>query len=145
MRKRLTKAAHCAIVMRSKELNKQAAIVKLQEDLLNGPLHRFGYHTNCNKDFCKTAQRIKEANTQHDLSLPSPESLSCTPSHSTSIIVTTPSPLPPSPPVSPSSLAHSSTPTLPNSDSLSSKPTPLSSTSTPQSSSSVESSNEQCI
>ena len=41
MHKRLTKAA---IVMRSKE---PAAIVKLQQDLLNGLLHCFGCYTNC--------------------------------------------------------------------------------------------------
>lgn len=44
MRKRLTIAARCAIVMRSKEGNIQEAIVHLRKDLLNGPLHCFGYH-----------------------------------------------------------------------------------------------------
>ena len=71
MRKRLTKAARCAIVMRNKESNKLAAIEKLQQDLLNGPLH-------C----CKTAQKTTNNATQHDSNLPLP-SLQCTPSPST--------------------------------------------------------------
>ena len=57
MRKRLTIAARCAIVMRSKEGNIQEAIVHLRKDLLNGPLHCFGYHTKCSTDFCKRAQQ----------------------------------------------------------------------------------------
>ena len=81
MRKRLTKAARCAIVMRSKESNKQAAIVKLQQDLLNGPLHCFGCHTNCSTDFCKTAQQSM-SNTQNNSS----ESTSEFPSHTSSVI-----------------------------------------------------------
>ena len=57
MRKRLTRAARCAIVMRSKESNRQQAIVSLRKDLLNGPLHCFGCHSKCSSDFCRTVQR----------------------------------------------------------------------------------------
>ena len=69
MRKRLTKAAQCAIVMKSKESNKLAAIATLQQDLLNGQLHCFGCHTNCSTDFCKTAQKTTNNATQHDSNL----------------------------------------------------------------------------
>ena len=54
MRKRLTKAARSAIVMRSKETNKQTVICKLWHDLMNIPLHCFGYYEMCSADFCKT-------------------------------------------------------------------------------------------
>ena len=105
MRKRLTKAARCAIVMRSKESNKQAAIVKLQQDLLNGPLHCFGCHTNCSTDFCKTAQQ-STSNTQNNSSVPTPES----PSHISSVI--TPLPMSPTSPQSSTAclLANNSSP-----------------------------------
>ena len=56
MRKRLTRAARCAIVMRSQESNREHAIVNLRKDLLNGPLHCFGCHSKCSSDFCKTVQ-----------------------------------------------------------------------------------------
>ena len=51
MRKRLTKSARSAIIMRSKESNRQQAILKLERDLLNGPYHCFGYHAKCSTDF----------------------------------------------------------------------------------------------
>lgn len=70
MSKRLTKAAHY----------KQAAIVKLQQDLLNGPLHCFGCHTNCSTDFCTIAQRMKNSNANNSHL----ESSSCTLSSSSS-------------------------------------------------------------
>ena len=47
MRKRLTKAARCAIISRSNEHNRYEAIIKLEKDLLNSPLHCFGYHSKC--------------------------------------------------------------------------------------------------
>ena len=56
MRKRLTKAARCAISMRSRESNKKLAIKLLREDLHNGPRHCFGIHIKCSTDFCKTAR-----------------------------------------------------------------------------------------
>ena len=56
MRKRLTKVARSAIIMRSKETNRAEAIKKLEKDLLNGPLHCFGFHDKCSTDFCKTAK-----------------------------------------------------------------------------------------
>ena len=58
MRKQLTKAARSAIIMRSKENNRPEAINKLQKDLINGPLHCFGYHEKCSTDFCKTAKKL---------------------------------------------------------------------------------------
>jgi len=64
MRKRLTKAARSAIIMRSKETNKQAAVRKLQHDLMNIPLHCFGYHEKCSADFCKTKQQQLNATLQ---------------------------------------------------------------------------------
>ena len=69
MRKRLTKAARSAIIMRSKENDKQAAVFQLQHDLLNIPLHCFGCHIKCSPDFCKTIQQSKNLCT-----LPSPQS-----------------------------------------------------------------------
>ena len=57
MHKRLTKAARCAIKMRSRESDKKAAVQKLQHDLHNSPLHCFGIHDNCSTDFCKIAQQ----------------------------------------------------------------------------------------
>ena len=42
MRKRLTKAARCAISMRSREPDKKLAVKLLQKDLQNGPRHCFG-------------------------------------------------------------------------------------------------------
>ena len=57
MRKQLTKAARCAIKMRSTESDKKAAVQKLQHDLHNSPLHCFGIHDNCSTDFCKVAQQ----------------------------------------------------------------------------------------
>ena len=56
MRKRLTSAARCAIKMQSKEENKHKAVRLLEQDLVNGPLHCFGYHQKCSLDFCKVAQ-----------------------------------------------------------------------------------------
>ena len=60
MRKRLTSAARCAIKMRSKEENKHKAVRLLEQDLVNGPLHCFGYHQKCSLDFCKVAQSENE-------------------------------------------------------------------------------------
>jgi len=57
IRKRFTNSARSAILMRSQEEDRQQAIQKLQEDLMNLPLHCFGYHANCSPDFCKTAQQ----------------------------------------------------------------------------------------
>ena len=57
MRKKLTKAARSAIMLRSKETDQKQAIQNLQQDLLNGPLHCFGCHSNCSSDFCKTKRQ----------------------------------------------------------------------------------------
>ena len=63
MRKRLTSAARCAIKMRSKESNRSRAIKLLEEDLINGPRHCFGYHEKCSTDFCTAAQQRQAAHT----------------------------------------------------------------------------------
>ena len=60
MRKRLTKAARCAIISRSSEDNRHEAIIKLERDLLNSPLHCFGYHSKCSADFCTTAKQLAQ-------------------------------------------------------------------------------------
>jgi len=73
MRKRLTKSARSAIIMRSKESDRHQAILKLERDLLNGPYHCFGYHTKCSIDFCKTAQQ----SAQHSI-LPSSSDIEAT-------------------------------------------------------------------
>ena len=57
MRQRLTSAARCAIKMRSKEPNTREAVQLLKRDLINGPYHCFGNHTNCSPDFCLTAKK----------------------------------------------------------------------------------------
>ena len=57
MRKKLTKAARCAIKMRSVHSNKGEAVKLLREDLRNGPYHCFGDHSRCSTDFCKVAQK----------------------------------------------------------------------------------------
>ena len=39
----------------------------LEQDLVNGPLHCFGFHSKCNTDFCKVARERKQASTADDL------------------------------------------------------------------------------
>ena len=63
MRKKLTKAARSAIIMRSQEQDRPTAISKLQKDLINSPLHCFGCHERCSPDFCKTVHQINNNNT----------------------------------------------------------------------------------
>ena len=65
MRKQLTKVARSAIIMSSKENNRPEAIKKLQKDLINGPLHCFGYHEKCSTDFCKTAKKLNTSDLTH--------------------------------------------------------------------------------
>ena len=50
--------------MRSQEADKVQAVRKLQQDLLNGPLHCFGSHSNCSPDFCKTIQKQQHNNSE---------------------------------------------------------------------------------
>ena len=61
MRKKLTSAARCAIKMRSKDADQCKAVRLLEQDLINGPCHCFGYHQNCSLDFCKVAQKRAES------------------------------------------------------------------------------------
>ena len=69
MRKRLTKLARCVIIMRNQESNKVQAVQKLQNDLVNIPLHCFGCHSKCSPDFCKTAQKNNEQQQQQEQQL----------------------------------------------------------------------------
>ena len=57
MRKKLTKAARCAIKMRSAHSNKGEAVKLLCEDLQNGSYHCFGDHSRCSTDYCKVVQK----------------------------------------------------------------------------------------
>ncbi len=56
MRRRLVSAARCAIKMRSRESDRQLGIRLLRADLINGPKHCFGHHSNCSPDFCSSAK-----------------------------------------------------------------------------------------
>ena len=56
MRKRLTSAARCAIKMHSKEQDKTKGLALLKRDLINGPYHCFGHHSNYSPDFCQAAR-----------------------------------------------------------------------------------------
>jgi len=69
MRKWLTKSACCVIIMSSQESNKVQAVPKLQNDLVNIPLHCFGCHSKCSPDFCKTAQKNTEQQQQQEQQL----------------------------------------------------------------------------
>ena len=110
MRKRLTQAARCAIVMRSQENDKRMAVVKLRKDLINGPLHCFGYHKKCSTDFCKVKQNSHPSSSNMS-SLPHGSTLS--PPHCSSSSVSTPSlPISSSSFLSNPSLSHSNTPSL---------------------------------
>ena len=71
MRRRLTGAARCAIKMRSKETDKRKAVKLLKQDLVNGPLHCFGYHKGCSSDFCKAIQVPNQSPSSSDSSLTS--------------------------------------------------------------------------
>lgn len=75
MRKRLAGAARAAIRMRSTESDRAKAIKLLEKDLINGPYHCFGNHSNCSPDFCKTAQaksssRLAEVSSSHSTLAP---------------------------------------------------------------------------
>ena len=56
MRKRLTTAARCAIKMRSTESDAKRATELLRRDLINGPRHCFGIHSDCSTDYCKAVR-----------------------------------------------------------------------------------------
>ena len=68
MRQKLTKAARCAVIMRSKESNKHKAAALLQEDILNGPLHCFGSHHKRKADYCKVVRSLEKENTNGNAS-----------------------------------------------------------------------------
>ena len=56
MRLRLTVAARCAVIMRSKEDDKRIAASLLQADIMNGPMHCFGNHHKCRPEYCKVVR-----------------------------------------------------------------------------------------
>ena len=64
MRKRLTSSARCAIKMRSKEADRTKVLMLLKRDLINGPYHCFGHHTNRSPDFCQAVRRTNEDSDQ---------------------------------------------------------------------------------
>ena len=68
MRQKLTKAARCVIIMRSKESDKHKAAALLQEDIMNGPLHYFGSHHKCKSDYCKVVRSLEKENTNSNAS-----------------------------------------------------------------------------
>ena len=86
MRKRLTKAARCAIKMRSMESDKRAATQKIHNSLL----HCFGIHKACSTDFCKSArQRVREQHhntASHDLAPTDSRSIESSALSATSIV-----------------------------------------------------------
>ena len=64
MRKRLACAARSPIKSRSQEPDvKKKAIKLLHQDLLNGPMHCFGYHHKCSPDL-KTAKSNLESKSE---------------------------------------------------------------------------------
>ena len=58
MRKRLASAARCAI--KNAQLGARA-IKQLEEDLMNGPMHCFGNHSQCSPDFCRSVQAKQQS------------------------------------------------------------------------------------
>ena len=66
MRKKLTKAARCAIKMRSAHSNKEKAVKLLREDLRNGPYHCFGDYSQCNTDYCKVQKTAKKQSSVNE-------------------------------------------------------------------------------
>ena len=56
MRKCLIAAACCAVTMRSTELDAKRATELLPQDLINGPCHCFGMHSDCSTDYCKVVR-----------------------------------------------------------------------------------------
>ncbi len=58
---KLVSAARCAIRMRSMESDHQIALKALKRDLLNGPRHCFGIHTDCSADFCTTVKASQQS------------------------------------------------------------------------------------
>ena len=63
MRKQLTKAARCAIKMRSALTDKKEAAKLLRQDLRNGPYHCFGDHSHCSTDYCRVTESSEQAMT----------------------------------------------------------------------------------
>ena len=66
MRKKMTKAARCAIKMRSTIPDKREAANLLRQDLRNGPFHCFGDHSRCSTDYCTALQSTASTQTTSD-------------------------------------------------------------------------------
>ena len=66
MRKKLTKAAQCAIKMGSGEKDTKRAVELLRQYLRYGPLHCFGAHTNCSTDYCKIISSTSHTTSAND-------------------------------------------------------------------------------
>lgn len=49
--------------MRSQEPDTRKAVKFLEQELVNGPLHCFGFHSKCSTDFCKVACERKQASS----------------------------------------------------------------------------------
>ena len=75
MRQRLTKAARCAVIMRSKEADRRKGASLLQDDIINGPMHCFGSHHKCRPEYCKTV-RSRCNTTSNSVNSPSDTTLS---------------------------------------------------------------------
>ena len=58
IRQWLTKAARCAVIMRSKEADRRKAASLLQDDIMNGPMHCFGSHHKCRPEYCERVRFI---------------------------------------------------------------------------------------
>ena len=69
MRKKLACAARSAMKARSQDADVKKNIKLLQQDLLNGPMHCFGYHHKCGPDFCKHQKGIWNPNLNLILNL----------------------------------------------------------------------------
>ncbi len=68
LRKRLVSSARCAIRMRSTEKDRNKALESLKKDIINGPHHCFGNHSNCSPDFCTTARdRLTQQSFQAEI------------------------------------------------------------------------------
>ena len=59
--------------MQSKEEDKTKGLALLKKDLINGPYHCFGYHSNCSPDFCQAA-RHSQADTSNSKPVENEES-----------------------------------------------------------------------
>ena len=70
MRLRLTMAARCAVIMRSKEDDKRRAASLHQTDIMNGPMHCSGNHHICRPEYCKVVRsKCNKKQLTHQMNL----------------------------------------------------------------------------